>query len=97
MFTGRSNSNWRQQQSEQMKFNTINGNRQWPLHRLQYSKSNTPITFPRTPLKTSITPTSSVVPGNQCAQANTNKTEVYETLTIPSKMLLNGLHRESSI
>lgn len=94
----RSGDDWKQQQpSQKPKSDAANSNRQWSLHRLQLYKPNTKNAFPRSSLKTTVIPTAATSLTNTNAQPNVNKKEIDENHTIPPHVLLNSLHRESSI
>lgn len=83
-------------QSPQTKFSTTNSNHKWSLNRIQYQK---PVTanVPRATFTTTLTPTAAVILTNKYTIPKTMKPVIDEPLSVPSRVLLNGLHRESSI
>lgn len=98
IITDRPEENWQHQhQSQQMKFNTLNSNHQWSLYRLQYQQPNSTVPHPRVTLTTTRTPTAAVVLTNKHTKFKTINTIIDEPHSIPPQVLLNALHRESSI
>jgi len=91
--------NWQQKhKSRQMTFNTTNSSHQWSLQRLEFQKPNTMISRPRaTTLSTTTTPTAAVVLTNNRTKPKTIQTIMDEPFSVTSHVLLNALHRESSI
>lgn len=92
-----SSSNWRQKdQQPQMKFNTTNSNHKWSLNRLQYQKPYT-TTIPRTKFTTTLTPTAAAILTNKHTISKIIKPTIDEPISVSSRVILNALHRESSI
>jgi len=94
----RSGGNWPQKdQLPQTKFNTTNSNHKWSLNRLQYQKPNTTTTIPRGKFTTTLTPTAAAILTNKHTISKTIKPAIDEPISVPSRVILNALHRESSI
>lgn len=92
----RSGGNWPQKdQSPQTKFSTTNSNNKWSLTQLPYQKPNT--TISRAKFTTTLTPTAAAILTNKHTISKTIKPVIDEPIPVSSRVLLNTLHRESSI
>jgi len=93
-----SSGNWPQKdQQPQTKFNTTNSNHKWSLNRLQYQNPYT-TTIPRTKFTTTLTPTAAAILTNKHNTiSKTIKPTIDEPISVSSRVILNALHRESSI
>ncbi|XP_025191738.1 uncharacterized protein LOC112591991 [Melanaphis sacchari] len=93
----KSGDNWPQKnQSQQTKFNTMNSDQKWSLNRLQYQKPST-TTTPRAKFTTVLTPTATAILTNKHTISKTIKPAIDEPISVSSRLILNALHRESSI
>ncbi|XP_025414233.1 uncharacterized protein LOC112686242 [Sipha flava] len=95
-------STWQQQQQplqpQQMKFNTINSNHQWSSYQFQYQKPNSTIVIPKSTFPPTNTPATAEVLTSKHSSSRTINPAIGEPLLpVPSRVLLNALHRESSI
>ncbi|XP_022178469.1 uncharacterized protein LOC111039313 [Myzus persicae] len=95
--TDRSGGNWPQKdQSPQTKFSTTNSNHKWSLNRLPCQKPTT-TTISRAKFTTTLTPTAAAILTNKHTISKTIKPVIDEPISVSSRVLLNALHRESSI